>query len=64
MLLNPIHVQTHVNSVSEHSNAVSFNSKKSKIDPDEAIPSVINPLEKPSIPADICMVLTTHMHRW
>ena len=61
MLLTPIHVQTHVNIVAERSKAVSFKVTKSKIDPDESILSVKQPLEKTYIHAAICLVQDTQM---
>ena len=45
MVFTPIHVWTHVNSDAKISKAVSFKFTKSKIDPDEAIPSVKKPLK-------------------
>ena len=44
----------------ELSKSVSFKGTKYKIDPYEAITSVKNPLEKPYIPAAICLVTATH----
>ena len=61
MLLTPINVQTHFNSVSKFSDAVSFNGTKSKIDPYEAIPSVRHPLGKTSIPNAKILVPATQM---
>ena len=59
MLFTPIHVQTYGKSDTERSNAVPFKGTNSKIELDEAIPSVKQPLEKPSIPAAICLVHDT-----
>ena len=61
MLLTPIHVQTHGNSVADRLKAISFKDTKYKIDPDEAIPSVKTTLEKLYISAAICLVLAIHM---
>ena len=61
MLFTPIHVQTYGKSDTERSKAVLFKGKKSKIDPDQDIPSVKQPLENPSIPVAICLVPATHM---
>ena len=61
MLLTPTPVRTHGNIRDERSKAVSFKGTKSKIEPDEAILSVKQPLEKPYIPAVICLVQATQM---
>ena len=53
MLLTPIHVQTYGNSMEERSDAVSFKSTKSKIEPYEDIPSVKQLLDKKNLPATI-----------
>ena len=53
MLFTQIHVKTNGNSDSKSSKYVSFRGTNSKIEPDEAILSVKQPLENPSIPAAV-----------
>ena len=59
MLFTLIYVWTYGNSVNKHSKTVSFRGTKSKIDPDEAILSVKQPLGKSYIPATIFLVPAT-----